>query len=348
VNLKQNSSSISLLFVGCGTIGSNSLSLFAGFQSTVKHSVLIDTSFFDSPGRYSIRRILRRISPVLYGVFASGCISLKLQKELRKSRQNLVVVFKGNYVSRATLNRITALKVHYHPDDSSNPVNRTKIFSKAEKHYDLHFTSKRHNISEIFERTGKSVFFMWYAYDEKWHFRISPVTFTSPIYRIGFFGHMRPDRTGLILEIAQKFGKEFAVTGEKWGKVKGLTRLADVKTATYGIALSSFVASAPLQLGLLNSDNRDQHTARSFEIPAMGGLLLAEDTEEHREIFGPKGNVLYFENPAQLFEQIAWVYSNPELAKKIAENGYIHITRNPNTWKDRSIEILTIVANFEV
>jgi hypothetical protein len=345
--MNQTLNPISVVFVGCGTSGSNALSLFDGFQSTVKDSVFIDTSYFDWPDKYSLRRILRRISPFLYGVIASVYIGLKLQKELRGGKQNLVVVFKGNYVSRTTLNRITALKVHYHPDDSSNPVNRTKIFSKAEGHYDFHLTSKRQNISEIFERTGKSVFFIWYAYDEKLHFRISPATFITPTYKVGFFGHMRADRTELVLEIAKKFGKEFTVTGDKWNRVKGLVGLADVKSATYGSAISNFVASAPLQLGLLNSDNRDQHTARSFEIPAMGGLLLAEDTEEHREIFGPEGNALFFTTPAQLLEQIAWVYSNPELAKKIAENGYAHITRNPNTWRDRSVEILSIVAKFK-
>lgn len=346
--MNQNLSSISVVFVGCGTIGSNSLSLFSGFQSNVKHAVLIDTSYFDLPSKYSLRRILRRASPSLYGIVSSRCVGLKLHKELRRGRQTLVVVFKGNYVSRATLNRITALKVHYHPDDSSNPVNRTKVFNKAEKYYDMHFTSKKHNVDEIIERTGKSAFFIWYAYDEKWHFRISPATFTSPIYKVGFFGHMRPDRAGLVLEIANKFGKKFAVTGDRWSRVNGLARLAHVKSASYGSAISTFVASAPLQLGLLNSDNRDQHTARSFEIPAMGGLLLAEDTEEHREIFGPQGNALFFKTPGQLLEQIAWVYSNPELAKKIAENGHIHITGKPNTWRDRSIEMLSIIANFKL
>src|SRR5262249_39762565 len=34
---------------------------------------------------------------------------------------------------------------------------------------------------------------------------------------------------------------------------------------------------------------------RSFEIAAAGGCMLAQDTDEHREIFGPEGEaVVYF------------------------------------------------------
>ena len=345
--MNQDIDSISLVFVGTGTVGSNALSLFEGFKSTLKHSVLIDTSYFDSPGRYSFRRIFRRISPVLYGFFASEIVGQKIQKELRRNGQKLVIVFKGNYVNRATLERIKALKVHYHPDDSSNPTNRTKTFSRAENCYDLHFTSKRHNVQEISERTGKSVFFIWYAYDDSLHFRISRASFVRPIYKVGFFGHMRPDRAALILEIAKKFGKDFTLTGYGWNSVPGLKDLAEVNSALYGGALSTFVSTAPLQLGLLNSDNRDQHTARSFEIPAMGGLLLAEDTSEHREIFGQEGNVLYFKSTDELFAQIEWVYLNPEMAEDIADRGYIHITKNSNTWRDRSIEILAIIKKTQ-
>ena len=337
-----------VMFLGHGGVGSNALSLFCGFQESVQDARLIDTSFVDSPGKYSIGRVVLRFFPNLYGVIASQLIDIKVRKELRNITPDIVVVFKGNFVKLSTLNRTNAIKVHYHPDDSSNLVNRTQIFNATESFYDIHFTSKRHNINEIEKRTGRRVFFIWYAYDERWHFRVNPLSFENHEFKVGFIGHMRINRKDLIIKVAKLYGKNFAITGNKWKRIHGLSRLATITPPSYGKAFSAFVATAPLQLGLLNSDNRDQHTARSFEVPASGGLLLAEDTPEHREIFFSDSNALFFKTPEDLLEKITWVNANPVSAATIAENGYQHIRRNANTWKDRSLEMLGVITENEI
>ena len=340
---KYNSKDVVVLFVGHGGIGSNSLSLFNGFSSISKEAILVNTALFDSPSKYSFRRILNKLLPEIYGLIASYFLGRTVLKQVRKKNPDLLVVFKGNYLTKKVLDKINVLKIHYHPDDSTNKVNRTKIFNDAEIAYDVHFTSKKHNITEISQRTGKKTFFIWYAYDERWQFRIQPIDFKTPKFQIGFIGHMRADRKELMYQIAQKYGKNLAISGLKWNRNRKLKKLATLFPPSYGVSFSSFVKSAPIQLGFLNSDNRDQHTARSFEIPASGGLLIAEDTPEHREIFGVSGNALFFSNEEELMNQISWVHENPEVAEKIAENGYRHITGNANTWKDRAIQILLVL-----
>lgn len=335
---------LKLLFVGHGGVGSNASSLFCGLQSNVGTAILIDTKFFDSPNRLSLRRFVLYFFPNFYGKVASIIIGRIVRKQMSKVRPDLLFVFKGNYLSRNTLSQVDCLKVHYHPDDSSNPVNRTSIFNEAEASYDIHFTSKKHNISEIINRTGKKVFFIWYAYDDRWQFRYAPLNFNNPKYRIGFIGHMRPDRSELITNLAEKYGKKLAVSGLRWNRIRNLKLLATLYPPSYGQSFSIFVAMAPVQLGLLNSDNRDQHTARSFEIPAAGGLILAEDTSEHREIFVSEENALFFRNEKELLDKLSWIESHPNEAHKIADNGYLHITRNKNTWKDRAVEILRVVS----
>jgi hypothetical protein len=341
------SEEVTVLFVGHGGIGSNSLSLFNGFSSISKEAILVNTSFFDSPSRYSFRRILNKLLPEVYGLIASYFIGRTVLKQVREKNPDLLFVFKGNYLARQVLNKIDVLRIHYHPDDSTNIVNRTKIFNEAEIAYDVHFTSKKHNIQEISQRTGKKTFFIWYAYDERWQFRLQPLNFNTPEFKIGFIGHMRADRNEIMYQIAQKYGKNLAISGLKWNRNRELKKIATLFPPSYGVLFSSFVNSAPIQLGFLNSDNRDQHTARSFEIPASGGLLIAEDTPEHREIFGLNGNVLFFNNEDDLMNKISWVHKNPDKAQKIAENGYRHITGNANTWRDRSSQILFILnQNF--
>ena len=73
----NNFSKIKILYVGNGGVGSNSLSLFTGFQSNVNRSVLVDTKFFDSPTRLSFRRIFLYFFPKYYGFIFSQLKTLK-------------------------------------------------------------------------------------------------------------------------------------------------------------------------------------------------------------------------------------------------------------------------------
>jgi hypothetical protein len=48
----------------------------------------------------------------------------------------------------------------------------------------------------------------------------------------------------------------------------------------------ALTAAAKVNLCLVRRANRDGHVMRSFEIAAIGGCMLAQDTDEHRDIFG--------------------------------------------------------------
>ena len=54
------------------------------------------------------------------------------------------------------------------------------------------------------------------------------------------------------------------------------------------VTIRAASASAKVCLCLVRRANRDGHTMRSFEAAAIGGCILAEDTADHREIFGPE------------------------------------------------------------
>ena len=96
-----------------------------------------------------------------------------------------------------------------------------------------------------------------------------------------------------------------------------------------------------VSLILVRRANRDGSAMRSFEIPACGACCVAEDTEEHREIFGPDGEaVLYFRTPEELVRRVKEVFGNPELRAKLRANVYRAITGRPNTYVDRLKAIL--------
>ena len=96
-----------------------------------------------------------------------------------------------------------------------------------------------------------------------------------------------------------------------------------------------------VSLILVRRANRDGSAMRSFEIPACGACCVAEDTEEHREIFGPDGEaVLYFRTPEELVRRVKEAFGNPELRTKLRANAHRAITGKPNTYMDRLKTIL--------
>ena len=100
-------------------------------------------------------------------------------------------------------------------------------------------------------------------------------------------------------------------------------------------------ARCMVSLILVRRANRDGSAMRSFEIPACGACCVAEDTEEHREIFGLDGEaVLYFRTPEELVRRVKEVFGNPELRAKLRANAHRAITGKPNTYVDRLKTIL--------
>jgi spore maturation protein CgeB len=63
------------------------------------------------------------------------------------------------------------------------------------------------------------------------------------------------------------------------------------------------IQSAKISLGLLSKGNRDRHTTRSFEIPAIGGLLCAERTDEHCQSYKEGVEAVFWDDAEECIEQ---------------------------------------------
>ena len=84
-----------------------------------------------------------------------------------------------------------------------------------------------------------------------------------------------------------RHGPSVAVAGGYW------ERYPAFRAHALGIKppeiIRALTAAAKVNLCLVRRANRDGHVMRSFEIAAIGGCMLAEDTDEHRDIFGGEG-----------------------------------------------------------
>ena len=80
---------------------------------------------------------------------------------------------------------------------------------------------------------------------------------------------------------------------------------------------------------------------RSFEIAAAGGCMLAEDTAEHREIFGEDGEaVLYFRNAREAAERASLMLANPAERARLAAAVRTRVAGPKNTYRARLVTML--------
>ena len=68
--------------------------------------------------------------------------------------------------------------------------------------------------------------------------------------------------------------------------------------------------------------NDDLQTDRSMEIPACKGLMFAERTHEHENLFREDKEAIFFNSNEELLKKIKFYLANYDLAHNIRNNGY--------------------------
>jgi spore maturation protein CgeB len=81
------------------------------------------------------------------------------------------------------------------------------------------------------------------------------------------------------------------------------------------------LTSARIGVGFLRKAWPDQHTTRTFEIPACGSMLLADRTEEHKGFFEEGKEAEFFASEDELVDKIRFYTNNENDRARIASAG---------------------------
>jgi spore maturation protein CgeB len=318
-----------LLVIGGSWHGSNCTGLARGFRA-LGHAVelIACDQFLPKVDRSVVRRGLQRLlTPVYIKQF-----NLEIVSAFERLRPDIVVVFKGNYVQPEALAQIRtsgAWLVNFFPDNSfmTHACVDTAIF----RYFDHIFTTKRFGIEDFNRKLGLTqVSFLPHGYDPHVH---RPFTDQDLISHwacdVSFIGTWSPHKERLLSALHRKLNPgQLRIWGGYWEKCKS-PAMHDciVGEAMLGDLYALAISASKINLGLLSekragASDDDQITSRTFHIPASGGFLLHERTDEVAEYFVEGAEMACFSSDDELVDKVEYYLSNDVERKRIAHAGY--------------------------
>lgn len=257
-------------------------------------------------------------------------------------RPDVVFIARGLWVLPETLEEIKRQRiilVHWHPDDAFNPDNSSSYFLSSIPKYDLIVTPKSFNVTEYMRNGAKNVIYAPYAYDPSIHYPVKIDHTARNVYGsdVAFVGTRREKRVRELEAISQT-GIDIKIWGTGWRRLAPFSKLRSNCTFTpvYAEEMSKVFGASKIVLGFLNAENRDLHTARTFEVPACGGFLLAERTTEHLEFLREGNEADYFSSVEELIDKINFYLKNDSIRLRIAKAGYERVISIQASYSDRA------------
>jgi spore maturation protein CgeB len=296
-----------------------------------------------------------------------------------RHQPQLVWAEKQEYLRPETIQRLRALGaivIHYNPDAYFTlSWNRTRLAEQCVGLYDAFVVTKAYEIEEYRRRASGQVVYSPLGYDP-----ISHVAPASPVEnvreKVVFVGGWEPRRERLLLAASQETA-DVAIWGYGWSiaqrarldplRALRLGRLTPGKTIYLGAphaqlanalragegsngeiyedCYANALAGSRIALGFLREINGDQHTTRTFEIPAIGAFMLADRTQDHQGFFEEGKEAEYFSTDEEFRDKVRFYLANESARERIARAGHARCMTSGYSYDDR---IRTVMSELKL
>jgi hypothetical protein len=232
-----------------------------------------------------------------------------------------------------TLRSLGVITCSYPTDDPWNPRRTSRWFLQSLPEYDAVFSPRRENLDDLRRLGCRHVHYLPFAYAADVHYPEPAATAGEESRSVLFVGGADADRLPYIRALVAS-GVPVLLYGSLWERYP---EFRPMSRGHASLPLQRLLTpSAGAVLCLVRRINRDGHSMRSFEAPALGGCLLVEDTPEHRDLYGPDSeNVVYFHSLEHMVERARWLLNHPAERTRLATAVHARITGGANTYTDR-------------
>lgn len=251
---------------------------------------------------------------------------------------DLCWVDNGEFLGQGSLALLAQRARHvvlFNHDDPTGSRDRLRFLTlrSAIAHYRLCVVVRPFNVDEFKALGARDVIRVWMSYDEVAHRPQDSAAPVADIYRndVVFIGRcMKGEGRDLLMHTLVTHGIRPAIWGDNWQssplwpQLQPYWRGAAVSGQDYVDAMRG----AQVCIGMLSKGNRDQHTTRSMEIPAAGGLLCAERTPEHLSLYEEGKEAVFWSSPQECAQRCKALLAQPDWAQGIRQAGMQRLLRN--------------------
>jgi spore maturation protein CgeB len=273
-------------------------------------------------------------------MFWEDLIRRRVLASIPDMRFDLVLIDSGDLVGPSLvqeLKRRFGAVANYNVDDpyGLRDGKRWRLYLKSVSFYDVVVVVRDCNVSEAFARGARNVVRVHRSADEVAHAprQINERDRQRWTSEVLFVGTWMPERGPFMARLIE-LGVPLSIYGDRWQKAREWPALRSCwcgpaleKEEDYAMAIQC----AKVSLGLLSKGNRDLTTQRSFEIPYLGGVLCAERTPEHTELYREDEEAVFWSSPEECAEKCMQLLRDEAHRKRLAVNGRRRCLQNGTT-----------------
>ncbi|HTU44714.1 MAG TPA: glycosyltransferase [Bryobacteraceae bacterium] len=282
-------------------------------------------TFFPQWRSRELRAVRRLLRPRIIADFNATLLAAA-----ESYRPHLLLAFKGNFILPSTVRSLRERGIrtyNYYPDRVI--FARNSPLEEALGEYDCVFDTKRSWDGDMAKRLRlRDRVVIPHGYDAEIH-RPTPIAKEDATLfgsEVSFVGTYTERKERLLDELVwRRSSLAIRIFGNDWKRCRSpLLKKRVQGTAVNGQSYAKAIAASRINLAIMgvSDDALDETTTRTYEIPACGGFMLHERTEEVLTLYEENREVVCFSSADELASKIDHYLKHPSQAKKIAEAGY--------------------------
>jgi spore maturation protein CgeB len=281
-------------------------------------------------------------------LFLEGYLRRQVLASIPRRRFDLAYVDHGELVGPSLAQELKdrfGTVVNYNVDDPYGRRDgpRWRLYLSAVPVYDLIVVVRDCNVEEAYRAGAARVLRVHRSADEILHSPkpLSEADYTKWSSDVAFVGTWMPERGPFLARLAES-GVPLSIYGDRWHKAREYPLLRSFwrGPGLYDDCYAKVIQSAKISLGLLSKGNRDLVTTRSFEIPALGGVLCAERTSEHVGLYLENEEAVFWDTPEECAQRCMQLLKDKEWRERLGLNGRNRCLHNNTTNEKVMAQIL--------
>lgn len=273
-----------------------------------------------------------------------------LYNVVEKDQPKTILILKGSDLDVEILKNIKKkfpkIKIAtFNPDDPFNPRSCRENIRRAIPYNDFYFIWTKQLINKLEESGAKKAVYIPFATDVD---IIKPASFQNFLYDITFIGNADKERIEWMQRIAKAVSNikptpRIDIFGEHWPQIPNTT----LHSQANGKAYLETIRASKASINILRKQNKNATNMRTFEIPAAGGIMFHETSEEAQDFFTREDPVFFFKDETDFVNKYNDLINDLNYYQKQTENlvEKLHSDDYDYTYKNRINKILSQLSS---